>query len=55
MIALLLAACVASYLGATGAVERFNTIPVRAASTGLLLISTGLLVIEIALSVVATF
>lgn len=45
---LLLATCVASYLGATGAVERFNTIPVRAAST-------GLLVIEVALSAVSTF
>lgn len=55
MTALLLAACAASYLGATGAVDRFNTIPVRAASTGLLLISTGLLAIEVALSVVSTF
>ena len=53
--ALLLAVCAACYLAATGAMDLFNTIPVRAASTGLLLVTTPLTIISAAVEIAALF
>ena len=46
---------VLAYLGATGAVARFNTIPVRAASTGLLLVASPAVLIAAAIDLASIF
>lgn len=50
--AALLLACLASYLAGTGAVDRFNTIPIRAAGTGLFGVTAGLTILSAAIDFV---